>query len=137
MTHHHARSGNTTRATTTVLYDGQCGFCRSQITLLRWLDLGGHLVTRSLHDPRVADDFPNIRKEDLLAQMYVIDPSGKARGGAEAVRYLSRRLVLLWPLALILHIPGTMPLWKTLYAWVARNRMRLAGKCDDGNCKLP
>ena len=39
----------------------------------------------------------------------------KIRGGAVAVRYLSRRLVLLWPLALLLHVPGSLPLWKSLY----------------------
>jgi predicted DCC family thiol-disulfide oxidoreductase YuxK len=120
----------------TVLYDGACRFCRSQIALLRRLDPTGRLAFTSLHDPSVARDFPEIPTADLLAQMYVVDRSGLARGGAEAVRYLSRRLPLLWPLALPLHVPGSLPLWRSLYRFVARNRFRIAGRCDDGTCKI-
>lgn len=127
--HHPARD--------TVLYDGQCRFCRSQIGILRGFDIAGRLAFTSLHDPSVARDFPEIAPEDLHRQMYVVDPRGLARGGAEAVRYLSRRLVLLWPLALFLHVPGTLPIWQQLYAFVARNRMRIAGSCTDGTCRLP
>jgi predicted DCC family thiol-disulfide oxidoreductase YuxK len=121
----------------TVLYDGRCRFCRSQIAILRRLDLGGVLEFTSLHDPSVGSDFPELAHDDLLAQMVVVDTAGRARGGAEAVRYLSRRLPLLWPLAVPLHIPGTLPLWAALYRFVARNRMRIAGSCEDGTCKLP
>jgi predicted DCC family thiol-disulfide oxidoreductase YuxK len=121
----------------TVLYDGRCRFCRSQISILRRLDLGGVLEFTSLHDPSVGRDFPELAHDDLLAQMVVVDKAGLARGGADAVRYLSRRLPLLWPLAVPLHIPGTLPLWAALYRLVARNRMRIAGSCEDGTCKLP
>lgn len=121
----------------TVLYDGRCRFCRSQIAILRRLDLGGVLEFTSLHDPSVGSDFPELAYDDLLAQMVVVDTAGRARGGADAVRYLSRRLPLLWPLAVPLHIPGTLPLWAALYRFVARNRMRIAGSCEDGTCKLP
>lgn len=129
-THHHP-------ARDTVLYDGRCRFCRSQIALLRGLDLSGRLAFTSLHEPSVAREFPEIPLAELHRQMYVVDPQGRARGGAEAVRYLSRRLVLLWPLALLLHIPGTLPIWQQLYAFIARHRLRIAGSCEDGTCRLP
>jgi predicted DCC family thiol-disulfide oxidoreductase YuxK len=120
----------------TVLYDGQCRFCRSQIAVLRRLDACGSLRFVSLHDPDVGRDFPEIPPADLMQQMYVVDRAGRARGGAEAVRYLSRRLPLLWPLALPLHLPGSLPLWTALYRFVARHRYRLAGACDEGTCRL-
>ena len=121
----------------TVLYDGHCRFCRSQIAILRRLDPTGRLAFTSLHDPSVGRDFPEIPPESLEQQMYVVDRRGNARGGADAVRYLSRRLVPLWPLAVLLHLPGTMPLWQRLYAFVARRRMLIAGSCEDGTCRLP
>lgn len=121
----------------TVLYDGRCRFCRSQVAILRRLDLGRALEFTSLHNPSVGHDFPELAHDDLLAQMVVVDKAGLARGGADAVRYLSRRLPLLWPLAVLLHVPGTLPLWAALYRFIARNRMRIAGSCDDGTCKLP
>jgi predicted DCC family thiol-disulfide oxidoreductase YuxK len=121
----------------TVLFDGQCRFCRSQIGLLRRLDLGNRLSFVSLHDPSVGRDFPEIPAVLLHEQMYVVDPEGRARGGAEAVRYLSRRLPLLWPAALLLHLPCSLPVWQWLYAWIAKRRLLIAGSCSDGSCRLP
>jgi predicted DCC family thiol-disulfide oxidoreductase YuxK len=120
----------------TVLYDGQCRFCRRQIALLSRLDLGGRLRFTSLHEPSVARDFPEIPVADLMDRMFVVDDTGAARGGAEAVRYLSRRLVPLWPLAMLLHIPGTLPLWSRLYAWIAARRYGFAGRCSDDTCRI-
>ena len=81
-------------------------------------------------------DFPELSSEQLQEQMFVIDTQGNARGGAVAVRYLSRKLPLLWPLALLLHIPGTLPLWNWLYAFVAKRRLWIAGKCDDAGAAV-
>lgn len=120
----------------TVLYDGQCRFCRGQIGLLRRFDPTGRLRFLSLHEPSVAVEFPELERDDLMREMVVVDRSGRTRAGAEAVRYLSRRLPLLWPLALPLHVPGSLPVWNWLYRLVARNRYRLAGRCDEGTCHL-
>jgi predicted DCC family thiol-disulfide oxidoreductase YuxK len=121
----------------TVIFDGHCRFCRGQIAILRRCDLAGRLDFVSLHDPIVARDYPELAPEKLHAQMFVVDCGGHARGGAEAVRYLSRTLPLLWPLAVPLHVPGSMPLWEAIYRFVARNRYRIAGTCDEGTCRLP
>jgi predicted DCC family thiol-disulfide oxidoreductase YuxK len=120
----------------TVLYDGQCRFCRGQIAMLRRFDPTGRLRFLSLHEPIVAADYPELEPDDLGREMHVIDTAGRSRAGAEAVRYLSRRLPLLWPLAVPLHVPGSLPLWRWLYGVVARNRYRIAGRCDDGTCRV-
>lgn len=120
----------------TVLYDGQCRFCRGQIALLRRLDLAGSLEFTSLHDPEVAKEFPEIPRESLLEEMVIVDRRGRAWHGAGAVRYLARRLPILWPVAVPLHVPGSMPVWQWLYRLVARNRYRIAGACDDGTCRI-
>jgi len=120
----------------TVLYDGQCRFCQRRIANLKRLDRGGRLQFMSLHDDRVALDFPELSRESLLAEMFVVDPAGNARSGATALRYLSRRLPLLWPLAPLLHIPGSLPAWNWLYRLVARNRLRLGGTCAEGACRV-
>jgi len=121
----------------TVLYDGQCRFCRGQIAILRRLDPSGRLRFLSLHDPAAAAGFPELAPDDLSREMHVVDTGGRCRAGAEAVRYLTRRLPLLWPLALPLHVPGSLPLWRWLYGVVARNRYRIAGRCDEGTCRVP
>ena len=121
-----------------VIYDGECNFCRQQVTNLRRLDCcGNRLSFISLHDPRVAQRYPDLSPEALMEQMYVIDRSGRRHGGADAVRYLSRRLPLLWVAAPILHIPGTARLWRWMYRQVAKRRYKLAGKnCENDVCRV-
>jgi predicted DCC family thiol-disulfide oxidoreductase YuxK len=119
----------------TVLYDGRCGFCRQRVANLQRADLWHRLTFISLHDESVARDFPEVPAERLHDEMVVIDTHGHVRGGATAVRYLSRTLPLLWPLALVLHVPGSLPIWNWLYRLVARNRMRLAGSCETDACR--
>jgi predicted DCC family thiol-disulfide oxidoreductase YuxK len=121
-----------------VIYDGECNFCRSQVSNLRRLDLGGHRLSFiSLHDPRVAERYPDLTHEQMMEQMFVVDRAGRRHGGGDAVKYLSRRLPLLWIAAPILHIPGTASLWRWMYRQVAKRRYKLAGKtCDNETCSV-
>jgi predicted DCC family thiol-disulfide oxidoreductase YuxK len=121
-----------------VIFDGKCRFCRSQVERLDRLDRAGRLAFLSLHDPAVAEQYSDLSHDALMEEMYVIDARGVRRRGAEAFRYLSRRLPLLWPLAPILHIPFSLPLWRWLYRQVASRRYRLAGSnaCDDDACQI-
>jgi predicted DCC family thiol-disulfide oxidoreductase YuxK len=125
------------RAGDVVIWDGQCNFCRQQVMRLRSLDWSGRLSFLSLHDARVAERYPQLTYEQLMAEMWVVTPDGQKFGGADALRVLSRHLPTLWPLAPLLHLPLAMPLWRSVYGWIARRRYRLAGKnCDSGSCDL-
>ena len=116
-----------------VIYDGECNFCRAQVKRLRGFDWGDkRLAYISLHDPRVKERYPDLSHDDLMRQMYVVDPQGNRHGGADAVRYLSRRLPFLWPAAPVLHLPGTARLWRWLYNEVAKRRYKISGRqCED------
>jgi predicted DCC family thiol-disulfide oxidoreductase YuxK len=121
-----------------VIYDGQCKFCRSQVTNLSRLDCcGNRLSFISLHDPRVAERYPDLTHDQMMEQMYVVDGADRRHAGADAVKYLSRRLPLLWIAAPILHIPGSARLWQWMYRQVAKRRYALAGKsCEDDVCSV-
>lgn len=122
-----------------VIYDGQCRFCRGQVERLAQFDRRGRLSFLSLHDPRVTERFPDLTHEQLMEQLYLIEPGGDRHAGAAAIRYLSRKLPLLWPLAPFLHVPASLPVWQWLYQQVARRRYRwgkLANDCDSGSCDL-
>jgi len=121
-----------------VIFDGQCNFCKSQIRTLQRLNCFGNRLTYiSLHDPRVAQNYPDLTHEMMMEQMYVVDQAGRRHGGADAVRYLTRRLPTLWLAAPLLHLPGTARLWRWLYQQVAKRRYKLAGKsCDDDSCSV-
>ncbi len=121
-----------------VIFDGQCVFCRGQVERLRRWDGKGRLAFLSLHDEAVARRYADLTHEQLMREMVVVDRRGNRHAGADAIRYLSRRLPRLWLLAPLLHFPGTMWLWRRLYQFVAQRRYRLRGKttCDGGTCHL-
>ena len=129
-----------------VIYDGKCSFCTNQVRNLLRFDGGQRLSFVSLHDPLVAEQFPDLSHDQLMEQMYLIPRVGSAQhdqrlGGAAAIRYLTCRLPMLWAFAPLIHIPFTMPIWQWLYRQVAKRRYRIANRageaCDnDGTCKL-
>jgi len=120
-----------------VIWDGKCNFCRAQVERLRRFDSRRRLTYLSLHDPRVAERYPDLTFEQLMQQMWVVTPDQQKFGGADAVRFLSRYLPRLWWLAPAMHLPFVMPLWRWLYKVVASRRYRLAGEnCDGGTCQL-
>jgi predicted DCC family thiol-disulfide oxidoreductase YuxK len=125
--------------TDVVIYDGNCRICTSQIRKLSWWDCQHKLSYLSLHDPKVAQRYPDLTHDMLMEQMYVVDRHAKRHGGAEAIRYLSRRLRRLWPVMPILNFPGSLPLWRFLYRQVAKRRYRfgtVAHECDGDTCSI-
>ena len=120
-----------------VIYDGECLFCRRGVARCARWDWLGQLAFLSLHSPEVAAQFPDLLPQDLMAEMVIVDRSGKRHRGAAAIRFLTRNLPVLWLAAPLLHVPGTLPLWKRLYAWVAHNRYRWGGRsCEGGTCRV-
>jgi predicted DCC family thiol-disulfide oxidoreductase YuxK len=121
-----------------VIYDGHCSFCTAQVRRLAKWDGGGRLAFLSLHDPRTGELCPDLTHEQLMDQMYVVTSDGQRFGGAAAVRLLSRKLPRLWPLAPLMHLPFSLPIWQRLYRLVARFRY-LWGRteaCETGTCDV-
>jgi predicted DCC family thiol-disulfide oxidoreductase YuxK len=123
-----------------VIYDGHCKFCTGQVqNLARWDGSGHRLVFLSLHDPQVATHYPDLSYHQLIEQMYIVDRRGNRYAGADAFRYLTTRLPLLYPLAPLMHIPFTMPLWRWGYRQVAKRRYlmgKTADACVGDACKV-
>lgn len=127
-----------------LIYDGECRFCLASMRQLRWLDGKDRLSYVSLHDPLVAERYPDLDYDAMMEQMFLIDRDANRHGGVDAFKVLSRRLPLLWVLAPFMHIPFTMPIWRWLYGFVARRRYWIAGRiaksrgeaCDGGTCSV-
>lgn len=121
-----------------VIFDGHCRICTGQIRRLARWDTRGRLAFVSLHDPLVAARWPELSREQLMRDMYVVDRRGRRHAGAAAFRYLSRKIPRLWCLAPLLHVPGAMPLWQALYRLIANRRYALGGQaeCADEACAI-
>lgn len=121
-----------------VIFDGDCRICTAQINRLSRFDFGGRLAYLSLHDPEVAERYPDLTHEALMADMYVVDQQGRRHRGAAAIRYLSARLPALWWLAPALYFPGSLPVWQRFYRMFAKRRYRFGRieSCENGSCRL-
>jgi predicted DCC family thiol-disulfide oxidoreductase YuxK len=122
----------------TVVFDGDCGFCSAGVAMLARVDGGRNFKFLSLHDPQVKALLPDREHADLMREMHIVDLDGRWYAGAEAVRMISRRTPFLWWAALYLHIPGTLPLWNKLYDAIARRRYRISQRfgCDGDACSV-
>ena len=122
-----------------IIYDGKCRFCRAQVERLARWDRSGRLAFISLHDPRVAERFPDLSHEQLMEDMYLIDRQGRRYRGAAALRYLSRHLRPLWlGRSCAAHSLQLARLAVTVSTW-SPNVVTSWGKleeCDDGTCHV-
>ena len=121
-----------------VIFDGSCMFCQGQVARLARWDSRQSLAFLSLHDEEVKHQYPDLTYNQLMEQMYVVDSQGKYYGGAAAFRCLSRQLPRMWPLALLLHVPFSLPFWQWAYRQVARRRYLISGntQCEGDACNI-
>jgi predicted DCC family thiol-disulfide oxidoreductase YuxK len=63
-----------------------------------------------------------------MTAMQLVLPGGRTLSGADAVPELLRRIRGLGWLATVFALPGARLLARRVYAWIAKNRMRLS--CD-------
>ncbi len=122
-----------------VLYDNECSLCTFQMRLLGWLDWGNRLALVPLSDERVAQIAPSLTSEALREAIHCVTPQGRIYRGARAIRFIGMRLPALWPLCLILWIPGVIFLAEIVYQWISRNRYLLSRVfgCKDACAILP
>ena len=109
------------RRTPTLIYDGECGFCRESVGLVRRWDRERRLAIVPFQDQERVAAF-GIPLTALAAAMHLVLPDGRVFAGADAAPELLRLLPgkrwLAWPFSL----PGVLPLARRVYARIARRR---------------
>jgi len=119
--------------TSMVIFDGNCRICTGSVRILYRLDWGKKLSFLSLHDDAISQIAPDLTHDQMMKEMWVVDLNGRYHPGVKGIRYLSRRLVLLWIAVPVLHIPGTLPIWSWAYNKFASIRYRF-GRNKDEDC---
>lgn len=114
-----------------LVYDGECAMCRASALWLMRLALSrGQLEILPCRSPARRARFPQLTDEACLGAMQLVLPDGRVLAGADAVPELLRRIRGLGWLAAGFALPGMRPLARRVYAWLARNRMRLSCRRD-------
>jgi predicted DCC family thiol-disulfide oxidoreductase YuxK len=117
-----------TKPTGWIFFDAECRFCVAGRT--RW---GGiferrGFVWRPLQTPGTAARL-GVTEEQLMAEMWVLPVRGQPINGVGSWIELMRHVWWLWPLAILLNLPGIKNVGQVVYRWVARNRYCIAGSC--------
>ena len=125
-----------TTPTLTIYYDGHCRICRDQRDRFARLDAGRGLLRQlDLNDPDFDPSTLGTTRDKLAQALHASTPDGRLLSGMDAVRAAYRALGkgrLLAPTGW----PLLRPIFDALYRQLARHRYRIAGKCEDGACKL-
>jgi predicted DCC family thiol-disulfide oxidoreductase YuxK len=111
-----------------IFYDAECSIC--QASRNRW----GAMLTRRgfewvpLQTAGAADRL-GIAETSLLEEVKLLLPDQRVLGGIDAWACLLRSVWWLWPLGLLLSLPGCHAVGQVCYRWLARHRSCLGGPC--------
>ncbi|MGB7085867.1 MAG: DCC1-like thiol-disulfide oxidoreductase family protein [Phormidesmis sp.] len=107
-----------------IFYDGLCPLCIRSMTVLCYFDWFGRLVYRDLEVdwPVLSQRHPEITLEDCRAQMHLLQPDGSVEKGFFAFREIIKYVPPLWPLLLVMYLPGASVIGPKLYGVVAAKR---------------
>jgi predicted DCC family thiol-disulfide oxidoreductase YuxK len=107
----------------TVLYDRDCGFCRTALALILRLDRDGALLPEPIQGARGQALLAGLAPELRLATAHVVTADGTVTSGGDAAPVLAARVPALRPFAPALRIfaAGT----RAGYGAVVRHRHRL------------
>ncbi len=119
-----------------VVYDGQCGFCRAAIQLLKVMDMFKRLEYVNLHEVELSHLHPALSHRSAISQMHVIEADGRLSGGYYAFRRLCWYLPMLYPLIAIVYLPGAGPIGQWKYRFIAHHRFLFHSNttCKDNSC---
>lgn len=115
----------------TLLYDGDCAFCRTWVERIRRRDPRRRiaLVPFQEVDPKSY----GLRRSDLEEAMHLVAPGGRIWRGATAAREVLALLPRWRWASWLLRAPGALPIAQRVYDWIARRRHRFA--CGSGVCR--
>jgi acetyl esterase len=105
----------------TLIYDGECGFCRQAVERVRRWDREHRLRYVPFQDESAVARF-GIALPALAAAMHLVLPDGRVYAGADAVPELGKLLPgkrwWVWGFA----VPGVRPVARRVYRRIAERR---------------
>ncbi len=108
---------------TTLLYDRDCGFCRTVLGFILMRDHERRIRPVALQDALAADLLPGMSEEDRFASFHLVADEGRILSGGRALTPLIAHLPGGAPVAAAL--ARVQPLVDAVYGVVAANRSRI------------
>jgi predicted DCC family thiol-disulfide oxidoreductase YuxK len=112
-----------------VLYDGSCGVCRSWVVYWTGTLRRRGFEIAPLQEGWVRERLGSPADDELLRDMRLLLSDGRQLRGADAYRYVMRRIWWVYPFYLL----SIMPLLRRLFDWgyrtFADNRYHVSSSC--------
>jgi predicted DCC family thiol-disulfide oxidoreductase YuxK len=105
----------------TLIYDGECGFCREAVAMVAKWDREHRVTLIPFQDQARVAAF-RIPLPALAAAMHLVLPDGRVLAGADAAADVLRLLPGKQWLAGVFAVPGMLPVARRVYGWIARRR---------------
>jgi len=121
--------GKVGAAPAVLIYDGDCSMCRaSALWLMRRALAGGadELEILPCRSGVRRERFPQVPEALCMTAMQLVLPDGRVLGGADAVPELMRRIRGWGWMARLFALPPVRPVARHVYAWIARNRLKIS-----------
>ena len=118
---------NALRRRSTLVYDGDCSFCRRWVARIALIDRSGTFEFVARQTDGLIERFPRLDQGDFNTGMRLITPDDVIHVGADAAYQIARRLRYWRRIAWLYHVPGIHYLTRTGYAWIAARRQSLGG----------
>ena len=118
-----------------VFFDGECPLCLREIKMLRRMDRKHRIRFTDIAVPSFRPSDFGKSTEDFMHEIHGRLPDGTWVIGVEVFRRLYSA-VGFGPLVFVTRLPGISQLLDVGYRAFARNRLRLTGRCDAGNCEV-
>jgi predicted DCC family thiol-disulfide oxidoreductase YuxK len=117
-----------------IFFDSGCAFCRRWVRRVKPVLAPRGFAFAPLEAARSRSRL-GIRPEQLLDEVRVLLPDGRAYGGADAMVALARYVWWAWPLVAAAHLPGFRRVLRFAYGRVALRRHCLEGTCAVGSVR--
>jgi predicted DCC family thiol-disulfide oxidoreductase YuxK len=114
-----------------LIYDGDCEFCRRQVSCVKRHDARGQVEAVPFQSANL--ESYGVGRQAAEESMHLVSPAGVVWRGAEAARQLLQLLPRLRPVAWLFRLPGAMFLAERVYRWIARRRHRFG--CRSTACR--
>ena len=115
-------------ATTWVLYDGMCSFCKSSVSNFERSLEKRNCKIKPLQNETVMNIL-GVVEGDEFPEMKVIGNDRKVYGGARGIVYISRKIWWTYSLWALSHLPLTMSILDYIYKQIAKRR-HCHGTCE-------
>lgn len=109
----------------TIIYDGECSFCRRQVARIQRWSREGAFAYLTSQTPDLLERYPQLAQHNLGSGLRLVETDGAAFVGADAIYHITRRLPRWRWISWIYRVPGIRAVAVRLYAAIAARRHRM------------